>query len=199
MKRIFVLGPLILLLGQLWAQKYTISGFVTDAMSGEKLISARVFDPDRKVGAITNNYGFYSITTEGGMVAVNCSYVGFKPFNTAFELTGDTTINIDLSSDGVEMETVEINDKKDIAENTQMSTIDVPIEIIKKIPALMGEVDVIKALQLLPGVQSGNEGSSGFYVRGGGPDQNLILLDGVPVYNVSHLFGFFSEIGRAHV
>ncbi len=192
MKRIFVLGLLILLLGQLWAQKYTISGFVTDAMSGEKLISARVFDPDRKVGAITNNYGFYSITTEGGMVAVNCSYVGFKPFNTAFELTGDTTINIDLSSDGVEMETVEINDKKDIAENTQMSTIDVPIEIIKKIPALMGEVDVIKALQLLPGVQSGNEGSSGFYVRGGGPDQNLILLDGVPIYSISHLFGFFS-------
>ncbi len=192
MKKIPLLALLVLLCGLLPAQKYTVSGFVTDGTSGEKLISARVFDPDRKIGAITNNYGFYSITTEGGMVVINCSYVGFKSFNAAFELKGDTTVNIDLQAEGVEMETVEITDEKDIAENTQMSTIDVPVEMIKKIPALMGEVDVIKALQLLPGVQSGNEGSTGFYVRGGGPDQNLILLDGVPVYNVSHLFGFFS-------
>jgi hypothetical protein len=192
MKKIPLFALLILFCGLLPAQKYTISGFVTDDLSGEKLISARVFDPDRKIGAITNNYGFYSITTEGGLVALNCSYVGFNPFNAAFTLTKDTTININLTTEGLEIETVEINDKKDIAENTQMSTIDVPIEMLKKIPALMGEVDVIKALQLLPGVQSGNEGSTGFYVRGGGPDQNLILLDGVPVYNVSHLFGFFS-------
>jgi hypothetical protein len=192
MKKIIPLSLLILLGTLLQAQKHTISGYVTDAQSGEKLISARVFDPDRKVGAITNNYGFYSITTEGGMVALNCSYVGFKPFNAAFDLKADTTIHIALVAEDVEMETVEITDEKDIAESSQMSTIDVPVEMIKKIPALMGEVDVIKALQLLPGVQSGNEGSTGFYVRGGGPDQNLILLDGVPVYNVSHLFGFFS-------
>jgi TonB-dependent Receptor Plug Domain/CarboxypepD_reg-like domain len=192
MKKIPLLALLALICGSLWAQKFTVSGFVTDGQSGEKLISARVFDPDRKLGAMTNSYGFYSITAERGMVALNCSYVGFKPFNTAFTLTKDTTINIDLVAEGVELEGIEITDQVDVADNAQMSQIDVPIEIIKKIPSLMGEVDVIKALQLLPGVQSGGEGSTGFYVRGGGPDQNLILLDGVPVYNVSHLFGFFS-------
>ena len=126
MKKIPLLALLLLLCGLLPAQKYTISGFVTDALSGEKLISARVFDPDRKIGAITNNYGFYSITTEGGLIALNCSYVGFNPFNAAFTLSKDTTINITLNAEGVEMETVEINAEKDIAENTQMSTIDVP-------------------------------------------------------------------------
>lgn len=174
------------------AQKFTISGYVTDSQSGEKLISARVFDPERKQGSLTNAYGFYSITTEGGAVALNCSYIGFQPFNAAFTLRRDTMIHIALQPEGVEMETVEITGEKDIAESSQMSTIDVPVEMIQKIPALMGEVDVIKALQLLPGVQGGSEGSTGFYVRGGGPDQNLMLLDGVPVYNVSHLFGFFS-------
>lgn len=192
MKRINLVTLLCLIALACNAQKFTISGYVTDAQSGEKLISARVFDPARKDGAITNAYGFYSITTEGGAVALTCSYVGYKPFKAGFNLTADTTVSIALTPEGVEMETVEITDEKDIAENSQMSQIDVPVEMIKKIPALMGEVDVIKALQLLPGVQSGNEGSTGFYVRGGGPDQNLILLDGVPVYNVSHLFGFFS-------
>jgi hypothetical protein len=192
MKKITLLAALIVSGLYSFAQKHTISGYVTDAQSGEKLISARVFDPDRKLGSITNSYGFYSITTEDGLVAVNCSYVGFKPFNTAFELKADTTLNITMEPEGVQLDAVEITDTKDIAENTQMSTIDMPVEMIKKIPALMGEVDVIKALQLLPGVQSGGEGSTGFYVRGGGPDQNLILLDGTPVYNVSHLFGFFS-------
>ncbi len=189
-------STLLVLLCLFWlgsnAQKFTISGFVTDAQSGEKLISARVFDPQRKEGAITNAYGFYSITTEGGTVTLSCSYVGYKTFSTGFSLKADTTIAIALEPEGVQLDDVQITGEKDIAENSQMSQIDVPIEMIKKIPALMGEVDVIKALQLLPGVQSGNEGSTGFYVRGGGPDQNLILLDGVPVYNVSHLFGFFS-------
>ncbi|MFN8398146.1 MAG: TonB-dependent receptor plug domain-containing protein [Bacteroidia bacterium] len=192
LKRIALLLPLIGLIQALHAQKFTISGYVTDSQSGEKLISARVLDPTRKEGALSNAYGFYSLTLDAGTVALNCSYIGFKSFSTVFELTKDTTLNIDLIAEGVEVETVEITDERDIVESSQMSTIDVPVEMIKKIPSLMGEVDVIKALQLLPGVQKGSEGSTGFYVRGGGPDQNLILLDGVPVYNVSHLFGFFS-------
>lgn len=192
LKRIALLLPVLALFQVLPGQKFTISGYVTDSQSGEKLISARVMEPARKEGALTNAYGFYSLTLDAGTVALNCSYIGFKSFNTAFELSKDTTINIDLMAEGVEVETVEITDERDIVESSQMSTIDVPVEMIKKIPSLMGEVDVIKALQLLPGVQKGSEGSTGFYVRGGGPDQNLILLDGVPVYNVSHLFGFFS-------
>ncbi len=192
MRKISLITLIMLFCAGLSAQKYTVSGYVTDALSGEKLISARVFDASRNIGAITNSYGFYSITTTGGKLSLQCTYVGFQPFSTTLDLTRDTTIHIDLSAEGVQMETVEIIGEKDIAENSQMSTIDVPIETIKKIPSLMGEVDVIKALQLLPGVRSGGEGTTGFYVRGGGPDQNLILLDGVPVYNVSHLFGFFS-------
>jgi TonB-dependent Receptor Plug Domain/CarboxypepD_reg-like domain len=189
--------PLIILLlllyyGAASAQKYTVSGYVADGLSGEKLIGARVYDAQRNVGTLTNNYGFFSLTLDGGPLALQCSYVGFKPFATRLELGSDTTLHIDLVAEGVQLEAVEITSEKDIADDVQMSTIDVPIETIKKIPALMGEVDVIKALQLLPGVRSGGEGSSGFYVRGGGPDQNLILLDGVPVYNVTHLFGFFS-------
>ena len=192
MKRIILLLPLILLFGYLSAQKFTISGYVTDLESGEKLIGARVFEPERGTGALSNNYGFYSVTMEKGPVLLNGSYVGYGNWSTAFELRSDTVIEIKLQSEDVKVEDVLITDSQDIAETTEMSTIDVPIAMIKKIPSLMGEVDVIKALQLLPGVQSGSEGSSGFYVRGGGPDQNLILLDGVPVYNVSHLFGFFS-------
>ena len=175
-----------------WTQKHTVSGYVTDAASGEKLIGARVFDPVRKVGAISNSYGFYSVTLEGDSVDLVCQYIGYQPAATKLGLVKDSTVHFGLTLEGIEVETVEITDAVDISSQSQMSSIDVPIETIKSLPALMGEVDLIRAIQLLPGVKSGNEGSTGMYVRGGGPDQNLILLDGVPVYNVSHLFGFFS-------
>jgi hypothetical protein len=192
MKNILLLVGLLACVHWAAAQRHTVSGYVTDAATGEKLIGARVFDPALKVGAITNAYGYYALTTETDTVRLHCSYVGYTAFKDAFVLRKDSVVNIALQPEGTELATVEITDEADIAESSQMSTIDVPIETIKKIPALMGEVDVIRAIQLLPGVKSGNEGSTGMYVRGGGPDQNLILLDGVPVYNVSHLFGFFS-------
>ena len=178
-----------------YAQSHTISGYITDASSSEQLISAHVYDFENGSGTVSNNFGFYSLTLPEGTVNLRASYIGFGDVNTTFELTKDTTINFNLPS-SFELEEVvitadETSDGK-IEEKTQMSTIDVPVEQIKKIPALLGEVDVIKALQLLPGVQSGGEGQSGLYVRGGSPDQNLILLDGVPVYNANHLFGFFS-------
>jgi hypothetical protein len=176
-----------------FSQKITISGYVEDAASSEKLISAAVFDKKSASGVVSNTYGFYSLTLPKGNIDLVISYVGYKPQTMSLDLRRDTTIVFKLSSD-VELEAVEISAKKQdrIENRTQMSQITVPIQQIKKIPALLGEVDVLKALQLLPGVQGGTEGTNGIYVRGGSPDQNLILLDGVPVYNVSHIGGFFS-------
>lgn len=175
--------------------KYTISGYISDNETGEKLISANIYNTENAVGTSSNTFGFYSITLPEGKVSLIGSYVGFTEKTINLKLTQDTTINIALGS-SISIDEVVISADKNsegkIEEKTQMSTIEVPIEQIKKIPALLGEVDVIKALQLLPGVQSGSEGASGLYVRGGSPDQNLILLDGVPVYNANHLFGFFS-------
>ena len=124
---------------------------------------------------------------------INVSYIGYATNELSVNLNSDQSLTIEMELDN-QLEEIEIIAEKqiNIAEESEMSTIEVPILQIKKIPALLGEVDVLKALQLLPGVQSGGEGSTGLYVRGGSPDQNLILLDGVPVYNASHLFGFFS-------
>lgn len=175
------------------AQKFTISGYIKDAASGENLIGANIFDTHTKSGTSTNQYGFYSITLPTDSIRLIYSFVGYGAKATSFYLDQDTTINIELVDNALLEEIVISADEVEkIQEVTQMSTVSVPIEQIKSLPALLGEVDVLKALQLLPGVQSGSEGTSGLYVRGGGPDQNLILLDGVPVYNASHLFGFFS-------
>ena len=173
--------------------KYTISGYMQDADTGEKLIGANIFDSKSLSGTTTNTYGFFSLTLPGDSVFLTSSYIGYEPQVVKFYLNQDTTIDISFSS-SVELETVVVEAEKiyRIEEDAQMSTIDVPIETIKKIPQLMGETDVLKTLQLLPGVQSGGEGQNGLYVRGGSPDQNLILLDGVPVYNVSHVLGIFS-------
>ena len=190
-----VIYPLVLLLvsSLAQAQKYTVSGSVKDAASGENLIGASLYDLHSLKGTTANDYGFFSITLPQDSVYLRISYVGYEQEMVRFLLSKDTTINISLTS-GSMLEEVVISGTADdnIQETTRMGTIDVPIENIKAMPAMMGEVDVLKVLQLLPGVQSGAEGSSGLYVRGGGPDQNLILLDGVPVYNASHLFGFFS-------
>ena len=175
------------------AQKFTISGTVEDRSSGERLINANLFDPAGNRGAITNNYGFYSITMPAGPVKLVCSYVGFRQQDIGLNLRNDTVINVVLEplTNLAEVTVIgEIN--RPALERTQMSMTELSGKSIDKIPALLGEVDVLKALQLLPGVKSGTEGASGIYVRGGGPDENLILLDGVPVYNANHLFGFFS-------
>ena len=177
----------------LHAQKFTISGYIEDASSGEKLIAANVFDTKSAAGAVTNTYGFYSLTLPADSVHLIFSYIGYPSQEKRIFLDKDRTINIRLNS-SLELETVEVLAEKyeKIEEKTQMSQVEIPVEQIKKVPALLGEVDVLKTLQLLPGVQSGGEGQSGLYVRGGSPDQNLVLLDGVPVYNVSHVLGIFS-------
>jgi hypothetical protein len=174
-------------------KKYTISGYISDASSGEKLIAASVFDTLSFQGTVSNNYGFFSLTLNRGPVVLEVSYLGHQKLVNNLTLNKDVEINFNLESIN-ELETIEIvaAAQSKVENETQMSKIEVPVEQIKKIPALLGEVDVLKTLQLLPGVQSGGEGQSGLYIRGGSPDQNLVLLDGVPVYNVSHLLGIFS-------
>jgi hypothetical protein len=175
------------------AQKHTISGYVSDRKTQERLIGATVYDANSKLGTVTNAYGFFSLTLPQDSVKIFASYIGFAAQRKSFFLNENKTININLAPDN-DLKTVEIvaSREEGIEERSRMSTINIPIEQIKKIPALLGEVDVLKVLQLLPGVKNGGEGSTGLYVRGGGADQNLILLDGAPIYNASHLFGFFS-------
>jgi outer membrane receptor for ferrienterochelin and colicin len=174
-------------------QRYTISGFITDVATGEKLISANVYNTKTKQGTTTNNYGFYSISLPSDSVFMAFSFVGYNPVILKFHLKRDTTVNIKLSLN-TEIKEVTINGSRmdSKVDKTQMSANEVQLKMVKNLPVILGEIDLLKTIQLLPGVQSGTEGTSGFYVRGGGPDQNLILMDGVPVYNVNHLFGFFS-------
>jgi hypothetical protein len=192
--RHFALVALPLLASQpLSAQKYTISGYIKDSESGETLIGATVVDRKSGQGTVTNTYGFYSLTIPADSVRLEAAYIGYKSEALLLKLNQNKTITLKLSPSAALKEVEIVGEKYErIEERAQMSRIDVPIEQIKRVPALLGEVDVLKALQLLPGVSGGGEGQSGLYVRGGGPDQNLILLDGVPVYNASHLFGFFS-------
>ncbi len=161
--------------------------------TGEKLISAYVFDKISKKGAVTNTYGFYSLTLPGDSVNLIISYLGYSPQTKSFYLNKNIQLDFKLSMAN-ELQEIKITSERieKIEEKSQMSQVEVPIQQIKSLPALFGEVDVLKTLQLLPGVQSGTEGTSGLYVRGGTPDQNLVLLDNVPVYNVSHFLGIFS-------
>lgn len=183
---------LLALTSQLFAQKYTISGYIKEAGSGESLIGANVYNARTLQGTTTNNFGFYSLTLNRDSIRFAVSYVGYQTQIFNFFLHKDTTIHVNLSAAQLREVVIRGTAEGSIQESSRMGTIQIPIDQIKAMPALLGEVDVLKVLQLLPGVQSGVEGSSGLYVRGGGPDQNLILLDGVPVYNASHLFGFFS-------
>ncbi len=177
----------------------TISGYVEDKDTGEKLIGATVYDKNTLKGTITNVYGFYSLTLPAGDVQLEASYVGYDNFTEQVTISENTFKNILLSAGESLEEVVVSSSVESTVEKTQMSAITIPVSKVAKLPAFFGEVDVIKAVQLLPGVQSGGEGTTGLYVRGGGPDQNLILLDGVPVYNPNHLFGFFSVFNSAAI
>jgi len=181
----------IILCNDLRAQQFTISGYVRDSTSGENLIGANIYNSNNLNGTSTNEFGFYSLTQKANEVYLTISYVGYKQKKLRFHLEKDTMLNIQLSNI-VLNELIITNTYNDDKFINQINSITIPMEGIDNTPALLGEVDIIKLIQLLPGVLSGNEGSSGLYIRGGGPDQNLILLDGVPIYNAAHLFGFFS-------
>lgn len=175
------------------SQNYTIRGFVSDAKNGERLLNANVYEKQSIRGTITNNFGFYSLTLPKGNYTLVSSYVGYQSQALTIHLQSDTVINFMLDVKGELNEVTVIGQKVESQlTSTQMSRSEVSMDKVKSLPAFLGETDVIKTIQLLPGVQSGSEGTSGLYVRGGGPDQNLMLLDDVPVYNAEHLFGFFS-------
>ncbi len=172
---------------------HILSGYLTDASSGEVLISSQVSVPSLKVGVLTNNYGFYSLSVPSGIYMIEFKSPGFDIFVKEIDLTIDVVLNFEFHVKTMELEEVVVSSKKTSNVNdTKIGQMELGIETIKTLPAFMGEVDVLKSIQLLPGVSSVSEGGQGFYVRGGGPDQNLVLLDEAVVYNASHLFGFFS-------
>jgi hypothetical protein len=173
---------------------YTISGYVKDASNGEYSIGASVFVKELKKGVSTNQYGFFSITVEQGVYTITVSYTGYNSVEKKIKLDKNTTLNIELSPSVFNAKEVEITAEKSNknVSSTDVGSVKLDMTEIKKIPAFMGEVDVLKTIQLLPGVKSAGDGNAGFYVRGGGPDQNLILLDEAVVYNAAHLLGFFS-------
>lgn len=174
-------------------QKSTISGYLTDAKSGEALIGAKVYIPSLKVGAETNTYGFYSLTVEKGTYTIEFRFTGLDTYTKVVDLSQDVSFNYEMGTTEKQLQEVVISAKKgENINSTKIGQIELDVEKIKTLPAFMGEVDIIKTIQLLPGVSSVSEGGQGFYVRGGGPDQNLVLLDEGVVYNAAHLFGFFS-------
>jgi len=174
-----------------WAGQYRLSGFVKDSLSGESLPGVHIFLPEKSTGATTNNYGFYSILLSEGEHRLEVSYVGYRTQSIVVLMESNKRLDINLSS-GFDLELVEVEADQYSVNIPTLGTISMPIKQITNTPALLGERDILKVFQLMPGVQRGNEGTGGLFVRGGGYDQNLIILDDAIVYNASHLFGFFS-------
>ncbi|QMU31539.1 TonB-dependent receptor [Adhaeribacter radiodurans] len=176
-------------------QKLTLSGYIRDAVSGESLLGATIRVKDKvNQGSTANNYGFYSLTLTQGSYTLIAQYLGYQSQEISLNLTQNQQQNILLTPASVQVQEVVISDKRpdEQVKSTQMSQIILPMEQVKTLPVLFGETDILKTIQLLPGIKSGGEGNTGFYVRGGGADQNLVLLDEAVVYNPGHLFNFFS-------
>lgn len=174
--------------------KYTINGYVRDGSSGEELLGATVFVKEKRNGVVTNGYGFYAITLEPGEYTLIYSFIGYQSIEKQVTLSQDLSLNVDLLEQSQTLEEVVVTSQRpdENVVDLQMSRNDINIAQVKKLPSLFGEPDIIKTIQLLPGVISAGEGTSAFFVRGGSADQNLILIDEAPVYDPSHLFGLFS-------
>ena len=173
----------------------TVSGYIKDADNGEGLIGVSVYFKETATGAVTNNYGFYAVTVPSGTYNLVISYVGYTKQTRTVDLTNrNIRLDLELKQEGKDLQEVVVSTKRedDNVKNIEMSVNQIDVKTLKRIPALLGEVDVIRSIQLLPGVSTVGEGATGFNVRGGSIDQNLVLLDEAPVYNSSHLFGFFS-------
>ncbi len=191
---VFILFFILLIPVLSFSQKVGLSGYVKDSATGETLIGASVVIKEKAIGTASNNYGYYTLQVEKGIYNITVSYLGYQTRIIKYTLQGNQTLNISLMPSTVESNEVEITGEKqdkNVTKN-EMSKVVLSAEKVKELPALFGEVDVLKTITLLPGIKSGGEGSTGFYVRGGGPDQNLVLLDEAVIYNPSHLLGFFS-------
>ena len=178
----------------LQAQNYTLSGSLKDASTGEDLIYATVAVQSLNKGVNTNLYGFYSLTLPAGTYEVTYSFIGLEKQVFTIDLNQDVEKNVELAAASQELVEVVVTAEKDNenVSNTEVSVVTIDVQKTKKIPVLLGEQNIIQTLQLMPGISSNGEGGTGFFVRGGNVDQNLILLDEAPVYNASHLLGFFS-------
>ncbi|MDD3892172.1 MAG: TonB-dependent receptor, partial [Bacteroidales bacterium] len=173
--------------------RFTVSGFVYEKGSRESMPGVNIYVPGTTIGTVSNSYGFYSLTLPAAEQEIIFSFVGYQVRSFQVLLDKNIELNVELDP-SIELEEIEIraNLPKQSSRSSQMSVMEIPLKQIKSIPALLGEKDILKVIQLMPGVQKGSEGTSGLYVRGGGPDQNLIILDDATVYNAYHLFGFFS-------
>src|SRR6478752_1201219 len=192
---LFVLIVFIQALPLAAQQKFTWKGYVKDSLSGETLINASVLVNNESRGLTTNQYGYFSLTLPAGSYKLIFSYVGYVQKVFPIDLNKDISEDVLLLSASARMEDVVVTASQKRLNNVksaQMGQVDLNINTAKSLPSFMGETDILKTLQLLPGVRNAGEGNSGFYVRGGGPDQNLIMLDEAVVYNTGHLFGFFS-------
>lgn len=190
MRYIFIL-IFIINTSSVFSQKtVTISGTISDLQNGEQLVGVSVYDSVNNKGTLSNAYGFYSLTIKGGRSELRYSTIGYKSERLAFNVRKDTVINIRMRTVLTELQEVIVSEKRH--QPAQTGVISMKTSQIKTAPVIMGEADLLKTIQLLPGIKAGTEGTSGLYVRGGSPDQNLIMLDGVPIYNSSHAFGFFS-------
>ena len=178
----------------IFAQNFTVSGTVKDGSNGETMISAMIYTADGNYGTATNVYGYYALELPVGKHTLLFNYSGFETFTKELDVVENTKLNVELKPQAQEIDVVIVKGKRatDNFKKVEMSTIELDVKKIEKIPALLGEADVVKSVQLMPGVSTVGEGATGFNVRGGGVDQNLILLDEAPVFNSSHLFGFFS-------
>lgn len=189
-----ILFLLLLLSTVSQGQKTSLSGYTRDAANGEALIGVSVIIPELNLGTSTNLYGYYSLSLPPGEYEVEYQYIGFETFKSIVKLTEDVRLDVELTESSTQLQEVQVTSErldKNVT-SVEMSVAKLDIKEIEKIPQLFGETDIIRTLTLLPGVTTVGEGSNGFNVRGGAADQNLILLDEAPVYNSSHLFGFFS-------
>ncbi|MBP9215152.1 MAG: carboxypeptidase-like regulatory domain-containing protein, partial [Chitinophagaceae bacterium] len=175
-------------------EKFTINGYIKDSLTGETLIGANIGIKPEGRGTTSNQYGFFSLTLPKGKYQLIISFVGYQLQEKTITLNQNIQSNfLLLTNTALYNEVTVVGKKRDNNVKTaQMGKIDLSVVTAKALPAFLGEVDVLKTLQLMPGVRNAGEGNAGFYVRGGGPDQNLILLDDAVVYNTGHLFGFFS-------
>jgi hypothetical protein len=195
LKHIYLIAG-FLVSGLLSAEQYVISGTVLDSASSEQSVGALVYIKGTNKGISTNGYGYYSLSLEEGTYDIVCTYIGYKTYIKKITLTENVLLNIKLVATNNDLEEVVVVADKDEQEeqihSTQMGAIHIPIEQIKNIPTIGGETDIIKVMQLMPGVKRGSDGQNTMLVRGGNGDDNLLLLDEAVVYNVNHLFGFFS-------
>jgi hypothetical protein len=189
---LFLLQSFLCVVGQ---EKFTLNGYIKDSLSGETLIGANIVIRNLGKTVVTNSYGFFSITLPKGKYQLNASFIGYQTKEITFTLSNNVQQDIQLLPNSaiiLQDVTVSARRRDNNVKTAQMGKMELSVNTAKALPAFFGEVDILKTLQLMPGVRNAGEGNAGFYVRGGGPDQNLILLDDAVVYNTGHLFGFFS-------